>query len=789
MKKPPLKHLASCILASLTVAFAAATATAQSALLPARWNTTQRGLILVPDESHGVTMNLAVQRLRSKSPIRLDLVDGIRDNRTDFNNYDLVIILGVTGAAATAAANNELAQAWTAAPGSAEFPLGRRREAPPDTPKPPSGNLALPDSPNPKSPIQNPKSDDSWALKTISAPTPANPAAPLVIVATGNRPRSVLYAAWHLADLLATAPDLATLTTLAIQQTPRVDKRYAWICGTAYGGFGFTPPINRHTLYMATLDEMPLHGINGVFLCPDACRLAVGPGRIIPPVRIDKDGKITANDTTLPAWRTMIAMFKAYDLDVIMTVEPLVPPAFAINTIRKQYIETGNRPPGYLETLEPFYRRYIEKLIEILPDIDGYALHPGTEGTGNDGARGVRTFLTGQNLAACAESTNIYLNVIADLARRHNKTPLYWTHQFGIDSRGLTAMRNLLFKHPAITIIEEDYWPNNLWINGDRLPLMAYLDAPLRNTLTAHGNNLAILGLSDAEYYGGGALPNAITAPCIHAMTETLNRNAAMVILRLNLHDRTPLGSLWAVNGIQFAQSTALLWQNPPAPAQIWNRWIARAYGPAAAPLVSQALALSRNIIHDGFTLRGINITHHSKVSASEWMPDWAPGERKMRMFAKPGTPLITKTATDTITSQDQFAWQLDSKAMPFAEFSRLNRSAAADTLRALAYIEQARPTLAPSDHAYLREIFDNARILLDVFLAIGRAAHATNLMKDNFDNLPDAPAYFEQSMRALEDCAASPDVQSLTAQRGYVYGNIPAELRKIITAYRNYVK
>jgi len=267
-----------------------------------------------------------------------------------------------------------------------------------------------------------------------------------------------------------------------------------------------------------------------------------------------------------------------------------------------------------------------------------------------------------------------------------------------------------------------------------------------------------------------------------------------MVILRLNLHDRTPLGSLWAVNGIQFDQSTALLWQNPPAPEQTWNRWIARAYGPAAAPLVSQALALSRNIIHDGFTLGGINITHHSKVSAREWMPDWAPGEAKMRMFAKPGTPLITKntkTAGDIITSQDQFAWQLDSKAMPFAEFTRLNRSAAADTLRALALIEQARPTLARADYVYLREIFDNARILLDVFLAIGRSAHAANLMKDNFDidNIPDAPAYFEQSMRALEECAASQDVQRLTSQRGYVYGNIPAELRKIIAAYRNYVK
>ena len=43
--------------------------------------------------------------------------------------------------------------------------------------------------------------------------------------------------------------------------------------------------------------------------------------------------------------------------------------------------------------------------------------------------------------------------------------------------------------------------------------------------------------------------------------------------------------------------------------------------------------------------------------------------------------------------------------------------------------------------------------------------------------------------MRALEDCTASQDVQQLTAQRACIYGNIPAELQKLITAYRKFVK
>ena|GEM_PF-1691626 len=734
-----LKSLVLCAAAVLGAASTATTAATVANLaptnpFPARWNTTQRGLILVPDEAHAMTTDLAVKRLRSKSPIRFDLVDGVRDNRTDPKNYDLTIILGVTGD------NKELAQGWTG---------------------------------------ERPTNEDAWALKTISTN-------PLVIVATGNRPRAVLYAVWALADKIAAGEDVSAIN---MQETPRLDKRYAVVCGTAYGGFGFDTPVNRHTLYMATVDELPRYGINGVFLCPGDWRVAVGPGKIMPPLLIGKDGSITVDSTKLPEWRTMMGVLKSYDMDIIITVEPFVHPAFDAKKIEKEFIMGGKVPAGYLEALGPFYRDYLEKLISIFPDLDGLVLHAGVEGAQYAGgnATSIRMFLSEQNTDACVEAMKVYAKAVDDVTRRHNMKPVFWAHQWGINSEGMNAMRNMLFQFPRFVILEEDFWPNNLWINSDKLPIMAFLKPAMREELDKHGNKLGFLSLADAEYYGGGSLPAAIAGPYIYSMREILKRNSEMVIFRLNLHDRTPYGSLWAVNGIQIEQAANQLWDNPVPVQQVWDRWIKRTYGDKAAPLISKALANCEKIIYDGFTLKGMNIMHHSALISREWMPDWPAGEGKMKMLGKPGTPLLNKGDGDKIESLDQFAWQLHLRAMSFKEFTQLNRGAMDEVMKSLALIDQARPDLARADYACLHEIFDNARILLDVFYSMGEAAYATNLMKDNFDNVPDVKGYFEQAMRRLDERAASKEVQWLTTKRRHVYGDVAGELRKLAAAYRQF--
>jgi len=654
--------------AFLAVSLAAATtATAQDAgPLPKRWNTTQRGLILVPDEAHGVTTGLAVERLRAKSPVRFDLVDGARDNRTDFTNYDLVIILGVTGN------NKELAQGW-----------GGTR----------------------------PKDEDAWALKTVSKK-------PLVIVATGNRPRAVLYAVWALADKLAAGDDI---TALNMQETPRLDKRYAVVCGTAFGGHA-PWNANRHSLYMSTVDEMPRHGINGIFLCPGDWRVAVGPGKVMPPLVISKDGKVSVDEEKLPAWRAMIGELKARDMDIIITIEPLVPPTYDAKKIERDYIRGGKAPPGYLKAVETFFRDYMEKVVTMFPDIDGYVLHAGVEGAQYSGsnAKSIRTFLSGQNLNACVEDMEVYLKVADEIARKHNKTLTFWPHQWGINSDGIAAMRRMLFKYPRYMIMEEDFWPNALWINGDKLPILAFLEKNLRDEIDQHGNKLAILALSDAEYFGGGALPNAIAEPYIYSMGEALKRNLGMVIFRLNLHDRTPYGSLWSTAGIQIEQSANQLWNNPVPSAEVWERWVRRTYGDQAAPLVSKALSTCYKTVYDGFAGQ---LSQSSRVDAADWMP-------KNGNVGKFANPSVKAALPAVIESPDQPRAQLGQNFYgyrTYAESKQKNRDAAKEVKRSLELIEQARPALANADYVYLREIYNAARILLDVYYNMDQAAYAYN--------------------------------------------------------------
>ena len=129
-------------LALCLATFAVATPAARAAVNSAE---NQRGLILTPDESHAMTLMHAVNRLRAKAPMPLDLADSWTDNRVQPANYDMTIVLGVTGptAAQGNATNPSLAlldKAW-------------------------SGHRPNPADPDPAVAAA---ADEAWALKTIS---------------------------------------------------------------------------------------------------------------------------------------------------------------------------------------------------------------------------------------------------------------------------------------------------------------------------------------------------------------------------------------------------------------------------------------------------------------------------------------------------------------------------------------------------------------------------------------------------------------------------------------------
>ena len=707
------------------------------------------GLLLVPDEANAMTLMHAVNRLRAKSPIPLDLADGWALNTVKPADYAMTIVLGVTPTAPATAKTNPhnklLTQAWS----------GHR----PD-------------------PATN---DEAWALKTISTK-------PLVIAATGNRPRAVLYAVWELADLIAMGKDLTALNRV---ETPKLPKRYT-VIGAHSPASPPGHPQNRHTLFMTELDELPRYGINGIYLCLGEFRVGVGPGTVSLPLKMDKAGNITLNRDTYPKWRNMIEIIKSYDFEVITTIDPYIPPGYDPKQVEKYYAASNpaKMPDTFLADTEKFYTRYIDKLMEAFPQLDGLVFHAGVEGANHSDAsfKVVRTFLYGQDVRPCSKVMDTYLALFDRALKKYAIKGYFRTHSFGVTSESILAMREELFKHPDITIIEDAYWPNEVWINGGgKIPIMAYLDEPLRARVDQH-NKLGLFVLSDAEYFGGGSLPNAIDQCHIHAMQQLLERNSDFVVFRTELHDRTPFGTLWSTAGIQMEQAAARLW-DPAIPAQdVWTRWIERRWGAQAAPYISRALSNNHSIIFNGLTLDGLNGMFKSTISSQQWMPNWLAGERKMAMFARPGTHLLKKKPA-IITSTDQFSVQLNNIAMPFKEFESRQKKASDQIAFSLAQIEQARPWLSKTDYLYLTEIFNNAQTLIAVIHDMAQAAYAANLTKDNFDNNPDPKTYFETSIRALEARAASKDVQWLAANRKHVYGDIPAELAKIAAAYRKYVE
>jgi len=273
-----------------------------------------------------------------------------------------------------------------------------------------------------------------------------------------------------------------------------------------------------------------------------------------------------------------------------------------------------------------------------------------------------------------------------------------------------------------------------------------------------------------------------------------------MAVFRLNLHDRTPYGTLFSVSGIQLEQANNQLWQNPLPESEVWDHWVRRMYGNAAAPLISKALSNDIKIIRAITDINGLY--RLSRVSAKGWVPE----NGKLRRFARPaatknseakagakipgakaGATSPPAKAGAVVESADQQDAQMGSKGPTFAEYSRQNRAAAQLVQQSLALIEQARPNLARADYVYLHEIYTCAGIILDVVLKLSEASYAANLVKDNFDNVPDPKGYFEKTIKALEDGAASKDVQWISKERGYVYGDIDKEMLTVAAAYREF--
>jgi hypothetical protein len=578
--------------------------------------------------------------------------------------------------------------------------------------------------------------DDSYVIETVSA-------SPLTVVASGVNGRGTLYAAYRVADLLKARADLGQLE---IFTRPRVAERYVSFGATTHGRREYRPE-----LYWKTLGELPRYGYNGVVIYPGG---GTPIGRRASPVVETEDGGLALEPENTARWREWLGKVDAYGVGIMMTVPPVVPAGYERKAIR-DYYAGGPEPEGYLKNLRGHFRRYLELLREGYPEVDRY-LFNSTEGATfgrNERFFGhpaperypVEAYLRNNEAVMRA-----YFEELTGFFGEDIDKVYFWTHSFGLTSDGIRRMREVLFAYPGVTIVEDDFWNNNLW--PYELPAMAYLPEDLRRRVSAGPNPFALFQIAtDGEYFGGGSLPNAWPGSHVRTAEEAVGRGARMVIQRLDLHDRTEYGTAFGTMEIVPLAASRRLWEPVAGTDEVWREWAERRFGREAAADVVAALKESRAVIVKGLSCNGIDLLG----VGSEFNPRlWKRNESRytrFHLFGRPGRLLVEKGEGEAVTSEEFTAYQMKTRTIAIGDFERDQGEAMGAVRRGLARVEKARPHLAAGDYEMLKGVFENGERVLTGVRLLGRAAYAANLVLENFDRVEDPRGMFREAIGEVE--------------------------------------
>ncbi len=646
-------------------------------------------LIEIPKGKPGQTLLKAIDRIREFSNAITNVVS-INDKKEEENNYGLIIVLGFSES------SPELQSQWQ---------------------KHPSANK------------------DSYLIKTISSQ-------PLIIIASGLNERGTLYAAYHLADLLKSKADVLKLD-LFFQ--PKVSQRYVSFGATTHGRKYYQP-----SLYYKSLKELPRYSYNGVLIYPGG---GTPIARRSSPVAENEDGVLSSNAENTKEWKEMFNEIKKYQHDIMMTIPPIVPIGYSNKEI-KDYYAGGPEPEEYISKLKAHFKQYLKLLNHDYPEIDSY-LFNSTEGAtfGRNerffGPPDPKHFSNQSYLSNNEKIMKAYFDVLTEVFKSDISKVSFWTHSFGLTSEGIVKMREVLFQYPGVLILEDDYWNNNLWPFD--IPAMKYLPEDLRAKIHTKNPFGLFQIATDGEYYGGGSLPNAYPGSHIRSAKEAINRNARMVIQRIDLHDRTPYGTLFGTMEIVPLMASKQLWDPVPAEPQIWQEWATRRFGKLAAPFVVHALQKSENILLNGLSCNGIDLLAvGSEFAPRLWSKD-EDGLSRFSLFGEPNKPFVKKSRNDVIYSEEYTAFQMNTHSIPIKTFIANQNSAMQSVQSSLAEIEKAKPYLEQQDYKMLNDIFINAQQVLAALRLLGEAAYATNIVLSNYDKVKSPVILFNRSIASLE--------------------------------------
>lgn len=580
--------------------------------------------------------------------------------------------------------------------------------------------------------------DDAWLLHSMSKE-------PLVILASGINERGILYAAYNLADLLKAEEDISELD-LFFQ--PKVAERYVTIAATTHRRY------YRPNLFYQSLDELPRYGYNGLLIYPGAGTPIAkrgAPGSS--PVFETKDGKLYVTDENTKKWKDWFSDIREYQLDIMMTIPPLIPSGYDKQEINDFYAG-GHEPEGYIADLQSNFRQFLTLFTNEFPEIDRY-LFNSTEGA--TFGRNKRFFGHPEpekfSIEEYSENNEkimtAYFDVLTDFFGKNLHKVGFWTHSFGLTSEGIAQMREILFQYPEILILEDDYWNNNLWPMD--IPAMKFLPKDLRAKIHTKNPFGMYQIASDGEYYGGGSLPNAYPESHIRSANDAVGRNATMVIQRNDLHARTPYGTLFGtVEIIPFAASKQL-WHPTPPTDEIWMAWANRRFGKAAAPFVVDALQESKTVLLNGLSCNGVDLLAvGSEFNPRLWYYDKSDLTR-FHLFSGPNRRMVDKTAGDIIYSEEYTMFQMNTHTIAIADYLKNQDKALKSIHAGLKDIEKAKPHLDEEDYQMLINVFVNGENVIEALKLLGKAAYAGNILLSNYDNIKNPVALFNKSMKDLE--------------------------------------
>ena len=621
-----------------------------------------------------------------------------------------------------------------------------------------------------------PTDGDAHLVKCLNAD-------PLVLAVGGVADRGTMFAAYCLADLMKVNADLAAVDVL---RTPVVPHRFAWADRWTHAWSGIYQP----TVYSRTLKELPRYGVNGVHLglpvTADLPRYSTYPFDCV-------GTDLFPRETELFEWKEMIKEIKEYGYEIWVMMQPIVPPEYDISDIDKYY-RGGPHLPGYEDALKDAVTKFLTTLLEYFPEID---LVEFNTAECPDYWPMKRIFCHPQDVHVCTGVLDAYLEVMTEVCRGSRRQVAAGIHCCGITTDGMRAMREVVGRHPEVMLLEDDYCGNNMWLAG---PLFGWLPSDLRPENNPH-KHLGIRGVADAEFFGEGRLPSAAPGPLFRSGAAARELKADHYSLRVNHCTGTHHGvSLCNINEIMFMAGMAQCWDPVPDLDELWRSWAVRRLGAEAAKILLPVFKECEELLTKGFSLQGLDVLWGWCMVSEKWLGqicqegghDWllgetyGPGHNLFGVFRKPGIPLTPKVEGDVVFTEENGAYQCKSKSVPISDVRADHKRAGELIQKGAAAVEKARPFLDPDDHKYFSEMYALADVVLKAVVCCSEGAHATHIMLDNFDNVPDPEQQFEKAIAGLMSYADTVEKERgadfMSGWTGYSLCHV---LRTIAEGYR----